>query len=280
MPPPGHLHDASHVKLDDDKIDYKCLLPSASMRERGRRTSFSPSAPVAMDITDLVYNEIVAAQPEIADVLLPEYMRYYTTAGIWMRIVALKSHNQQPMTQMERIAHENIKHTSFVFPQPILMQFQTLGNVLTPTNQYPQFPPMPSAALSQHGGFCGHLIPPGAPGADDNIHNLYEELPCLGVTAEAIQKAVSDDPPGVYETVINYEGRQPNQNLLGFKPLGIRGETAKDLAFDAGITEDHFPCHPPQSALSLYHTFSTIHFCIISTTTSFKNTGVGRQRKC
>lgn len=61
LPPPGHLHDASHVKLDDDKIDFKSLLPSASMRERGRRTPFSPSAPVAMNITDLVYNEIVAA---------------------------------------------------------------------------------------------------------------------------------------------------------------------------------------------------------------------------
>lgn len=133
-----------------------------------------------------------------------------------MRIVALKSQNQQPMTQMERIVLENIKHTSFVFPQPLLMQFQVLGNVLTPANQhlYPEFPPMPSSALSPQGRFYGHLIPPGAQGADDNLHNLYEEPSCLGVTAEAIQKAVSDEPPGIYETIVNYEGRQPNQKIV------------------------------------------------------------------
>lgn len=147
MPPPRHLRDASHVKIDDSPIDYNCLLPSAHMRERGRRTQFTPSTPVALNIADLVFKEITAMYPEVSDILLPEYLRYYTTAGIWMRIVALKSFNQQPMTQMERILLENIKTISFVFPQPILMQFQQLGNVLTPTNQhlYPSFPPMPSA---------------------------------------------------------------------------------------------------------------------------------------
>lgn len=81
------------------------------------------------------------------------------------------------------------------------MQLQQLGNVLTPCEQhlYPHFPPMPSAALAPHGGFFGSLLPPGAPGADDTMHNLYEELPCLGVTAEAIQHAICDKVPGPYK---------------------------------------------------------------------------------
>lgn len=209
MPPPRFLHDASHVKTDDSPSDFNYIMPSTSMRERGKRTPFSPSAPVAMDISNLVYRKIVSAHPEALDVLLPEYVRYYTTAGIWILIISLKSQNQQPMTQMERILLENIKTLSFTYPQPLLMQFQQFSNVLTPCEQhlYPEFPPMPSAGLLPCGGFYEQLLTPGTPGADDNMHNLYEELPCLGAAAEAIQKAISDEVPGVYETVVSYEGR-------------------------------------------------------------------------
>lgn len=66
------------------------------MRERGRRTPFSPSAPVTLDISDLVFKEIATMHPEILDVMIPEYLTY-TTAGLWMKIASLKSFSQQPM---------------------------------------------------------------------------------------------------------------------------------------------------------------------------------------
>lgn len=272
--PPRRLHDASHVTMDDANSEFTCLVPSASMRERGRRTPFSLSTPVALDISDLVFKEIATMHPEFLDIMLPEYLRYYTTAGLWMRIAALKSANQQPMTQNERILLENVKSVNFVYPQPLLMQIQQLGNVLTPCEQhlYLRFPPMPSAALAPCGGFYGPLFPPGVPRADDNIHNLYEELPCLGVTAEAIQHAISDEAPGPYETVVNFEGRQPNANLLGFQPLGVRPESSKDLALDAGITEDDFPCHPPLSAISIPFLQSVSD--VLASYPTFKNTDI------
>lgn len=274
MSPPRHLHDASHVKVDSSPSDLDCLMPSASMRERGRRTPFSPSAPVAMDIADLVYQEIVTAHPEVLDILLPEYLRYYTTAGIWMRIVALKSQNQQPMTQMERILLENIKSRSYICPQPLLMQYKQLGNVLTLCGQhlFPLFPPMPSANLLPYGGFYGPLQALGTPGADDNLHNLYEELPCLGVAAKAVQKAVSDEVPGHYDTVVTFEGRQPNHNLLGFQPLGVRTEASKMLAFDADITDDEFPCYPPSSGMSIPFLQSISD--VLANFPTFKNTDI------
>lgn len=52
---------------------------------------------------------------------------------------------------------------------------------------------------------------------DDNIHNLYEEIPCLGVTSEAVRNAVSGANPGAYASAVVYQNLQPNQNLLGFQ---------------------------------------------------------------
>lgn len=80
---------------------------------------------------------------------------------------------------------------------------------------------------------------------------MYEKIPCSGVEAEGIQYALSEDPPGPYESSIIYENRQPNNNLIGFKALEIRSEEAKSLAYDVSVTDDQFPCYQDTTAFSI-----------------------------
>lgn len=120
----------------------------------------------------------------MSKVILPEYLDYYATALLWMRIVTLKQNNSQPLTTQEQDLLSMIQSTAFIVPEPILLQLRQIGNITASTKQhlYPQFPPLPIAVIAGHGGYYGELVTPG----DDNIHNLYEELPCLGVLSEAV----------------------------------------------------------------------------------------------
>lgn len=51
-------------------------------------------------------------------------------------------------------------------------------------------------------------------------------------------------------SVVTYQGLQPNQNLIGFRPLGRRHSSAKDLAFQAGFTEVSFNECPANTAMN------------------------------
>ncbi|KAL5237797.1 hypothetical protein ACI65C_005207 [Semiaphis heraclei] len=66
---------------------------------------------------------------------------------------------------------------------------------------YPAFSPMPSYSNQKFGGYYGELQPPGED-VDDTIHNLYEEIPCLGVLSEAVRAAISNANPGPYDSLV------------------------------------------------------------------------------
>lgn len=59
-------------------------------------------------------------------------------------------------------------------------QLGQLGNVVTTTKQhlYPSFPELPETAIRGHGGYIyGQLLPPPPPKIDNEVHDLYEEIP-------------------------------------------------------------------------------------------------------
>ncbi|EGI69090.1 hypothetical protein G5I_02262 [Acromyrmex echinatior] len=126
----------------------------------------------------------------------------------------------------------------FSIPEPILLQLQVFGSIQTVTGEhlYPWFPKLPTSQIGEYGGFYG-------PVTTDN-HNLYEEIPCLGVLSEAVRQSISDTLPGPYASSLNTDELTMTENLLGYLSLGIRADEAKDIAFNAGIKADSFPCYP------------------------------------
>jgi len=217
-----------------------------------RNTLFTSSVPAAIEVSRMVYAQLLIYNPSLYQVLLPEYLDYYTTACIWMRMITIKQKNSQPVDRAEMEVLSMIQSLSFYVPKPIMLQLEQLGNVVTTLGQhlYATFPTLPQEQIGGRGGYYGILQPPG-PGVDDSLHNLYEEIPCLGVLSEAIMHAISDDEPGRrYRSVVTYKGLQPNQNLIGFKLLGYRHPNAKDLAFRAGFTEGSFSEYPANTAMN------------------------------
>jgi hypothetical protein len=118
---------------------------------------------------------------------------YYVTAVIWLRVLGLKAKNKDAMTATERNVVQLIETMSLNLPEPLCLYLLTFRNITTAigTHLYPQFPPMPEAFTDwpEHPGL-------EVPGFYDNqpvnaeTHNLYEEVPCLGMALASLVQAL------------------------------------------------------------------------------------------
>lgn len=264
---PTRLHDTSHVQVTTKSpFDDSVFAQGFTVNEVGNRTTFTPSAPAMIEISRGVFTELVTDDPNLQKLILPEYVDYYATAMLWFRITSLKAKNSQPLTSEEQDLLTILQTTSFCVPDPIALQLRTLGNLETVTGQHliPEFPPLPTTTIQSIGGYFGLFSSPEPP-ADrqdlaahqarlnqmDNLHLLYEELPCLGVLAHAVTQTISNQPPGPYTSPLTYNQQQPNKNLIGFRNLGYRRAESKNFAIEHGITENNFPSYPSNTAVNI-----------------------------
>lgn len=164
-----------------------------------------------------------------------------------MRAISLKSHNNQELTDAEQEILQFLIKEEFCLPEPIYGQVMNIGNIVTPMDHhlYPEFLPLPDFSYDNVGGYYGD------PEQDEEVHNLYEELPCLGVVCEAVMHSVSNEPPGLYESRIVYHDQQPNHNFLGFRSLGYKRAEAKNLALECDITFQSFPSEPADTGFNI-----------------------------
>lgn len=177
--------------------------------------------------------------------VLPEFLDYYTTALLWLRMIALKSKTYQKQTYIEDKVASMTAGLKLAIPEPLLVQLQILGitQPITQERFYPYFPSLPTEVINGFGGYYGPL--------NAQIHNLYEEIPCLGVLSEAVRHSVSNENPGPYPSSLATAELEPNQNLLSYRPLGYRDKLAKDFAFSSGITAECFREATPNTGLNL-----------------------------
>lgn len=276
LPPPSRKAQNQNTELSDvsHPSTHSMFAQNITVFESAPNVSITPSAPAAIDISRYTYSELITDDSTLAKEILPEYLDYYTTACIWMRIVSLKSVGRHTLTDAEEKLLALIKSKAFSIPEPILLQIKQFGNVVSPvTGQTFEatFPELPTNVLGGHGGYFGPLLAPAA-GVDDTTHNFYEELPCLGTLSSAVRATVSGQPPGPYLSAVTYQDRQPGENLLGFKPLGSRSPEAKAFATTVGITDQQFPSDPVNSGFN----FDLIYKIskVLARTKTFKVTDV------
>lgn len=113
--------------------------------------------------------------------LTPEYLDYYHTFCVWARIVNLKNKNQEVLSSDEEWLLDVIRNREYSLLEPISVYLRGVGNIVTLTGQhlYPTFPTMPTNVVGGKRGYYGAI--------NVENHNLYEEVPCFGVLAEAIE---------------------------------------------------------------------------------------------
>jgi len=149
--------------------------------------------------------------------------------------------------------------TSLAYPEPIYLYIKALGKIVTKSGKHikPEFPPMPTETVNGFGGYYGPLVAPPdeqQPVELTENHNLYEEIPALGVLAEAVRQSVSDNANNghyAYTSALAPPGVKCNSNLLGYAPItNTRPSHAKNTILSYGITEHMFTESVPGTAIN------------------------------
>lgn len=102
--------------------DASLFAIGLSIRETVPRQTFTPSAPACIEISNQMYTELVTDDTALAKQMLPEYVSYYSTTMLWLRILSLKMKNSQPLTQAEQDLQIMTQATAFAIPEPPLLQ--------------------------------------------------------------------------------------------------------------------------------------------------------------
>lgn len=246
---PSNLPDkSSNIQMTTEDLSRNSVFAiGLNTRENNLATKFDPSAPTLIDVSRSVYQQLQVDDTHINRILLPEYLDYYSVAMLWCRFIALKRQLGDPVSNEEERLHDIFSSTSFSIPEPILNQLKMFGQVQALSREHlrPRFPTLPTTRIQGQGGYYGMI--------NIDNHNLYEEIPCLGVLSEAVRAAISDLPPGPYQSSLALPANAvvPNSNLLGFQNLMSRRPEAKNLAFFNGITADAFPEDIPGTGFNL-----------------------------
>lgn len=247
----------------DEPIRNSAFTTDFDVREDNPFLSSTPSMSTLIEVVDNMYLEYSVDNVRLGRTLLPEYLRYYATALAWLRITSIKDLQRQPLTPTEqnllRITHTQI----FTIPDPLNIYLKQYGTVIPPTDVHiqPAFPDLPTGVISGFGGYYGPL--------NNDTHLLYEEIPCLGVTAEAVRRSISDAPIGPYQSNLSTDVLIVTDNLLGFQPLGYRQTEAKAYPLRYGINPNAFRETLPHTAFNL--PFLTWISGFLATQSTFKN---------
>lgn len=238
LPPPSNTHIMKNpTPLKDDPIFREAVFaPEITIRENNMRTVFTPSCVGLIPIVNDMWMEFRIDDNQIDRNITVEGIRYYATGLFWCRIAQLKRSTQQEVTEHEEQLLNMCKTTEFNVPQPLAIYLKALGEIRTNTTGQtliPDFPPLPIEEVNNHHGYYGPI--------NAQNHNLYEEIPCLGVMAEAVRHAASNDPPGRYASALDVPAAQVNANLLGFENLAVRRNEGRNFYISLGINDAVFP---------------------------------------
>ncbi|XP_077274479.1 uncharacterized protein LOC143904079 isoform X3 [Temnothorax americanus] len=208
---------APGVLADDDPVRNPVYARGIYVYEVNPNGRTTPAASSLIEVSRDVYRELIIDDFNIRESIVPEYLDYYATALLWFRITRLKCLACDVLTQEEERLLSTITGCSFCVPEPFMLQLRMFGKIQTLTGEHlrSEFPPLPTEVIQGFGGYYGPI--------SADTHNLYEEIPCLGVTSESVRHSISNDPPGRYHSSLERPADNviPNENLLGFKPLDI-----------------------------------------------------------
>lgn len=163
---------------------------------------------------------------------------YYATGLFWLRNLEIKAkQGRTALTSAEKDIRKETQADQFNVPQPLQIYLSQIGDLTDAGGKRTEIeiPALPTAVAGGLGGYHHAQI-------TLDTHNLYEEVPCLGIAADAVMalQANNNEPDyrvtGPLGSVINL------QNLCGASEhiATPRDEIRRRLT-GQGITAAAFP---------------------------------------
>lgn len=202
------------------------------------RQQFEESFAAVPQIALEVYREYAKDVTQIDRKMIKEEMSYYFTALLWLHLIDIKAKNGlQALTREEKTIHKDTKDEIFNVPQPMYTYLASIGSIVDKMGKR-TFLETPTLPTAQAGGFGGYH----AAAINEDTHNLFEEIPSLGIAGDMLMAAAgtADEPARNFRVAYPANATFSN-NLLGqFPVIGpSRAEIRQKLA-SFGITNAAF----------------------------------------
>lgn len=210
---------------------------------------FSTSFAVIPQIAEKIFKELEIDEVRLDRILAREEISYYATGLLWLRLIDVKIKQATiPITFEERNLHEDTIDTYFNIPQPLAEYLSHIGDF---NQQILNIPVLPTSVVQGMGGYHANEI-------TENNHNLFEEIPCLGVAGDMIMSLCqeADEPMPNFHVAIPQGARFTN-NLVGkFSSIGPRSVEIKRRLAGQEITATSFKEYMPNTRFHLLYMLS------------------------
>lgn len=213
------------------------------------RQNFATSFANLPQISRETYDNFGADEKFLDRLLTKEEFLYYNVALTWIRIVDLKAkQGRTALTTEEKEIRKATLDKVFNTPQPIALYLSQIGNVIDKMGKETEIdlPVLPIARAQNFGGY------PAAAIAEGN-HNLFEEIPSLGIAADAVMSvATNEDNPQQPVRVAIPAGSAVTNNLLCYeRNIGPRRMEIRQRLTGQGISGNDFPEFIPNTRFNL-----------------------------
>jgi hypothetical protein len=152
------------------------------------RQNFQTNLAKIDDLAVETYTSYIPDVKQLDRKLAKEEMSYYATGLLWLKLIDVKAkQGRQALTSEEKEVRKATQEVEFSVPQPIYAYLTQIGNVTDKMGKETELdvPPLPIAVAQGLGGYH-------APRINAHNHNLFEEVPSLGVTGDMVMMLTAE----------------------------------------------------------------------------------------
>lgn len=201
--------------------------------------NFNSSYANLQTLSEETFDQYATDERQLDRVIERSEFVYYTTSLLWMRLIDLKAKLAiEALTDEEQEIRTATVDETFNIPQPIYIYLAQIGDVVDKMGKTTEIavPPLPIAVAGGFGGYHAQTI-------DVDTHNIFEEVPTLGIAADSVMALTSvNAAPQTAVRVALPRGARVTSNLLCYvSPIVQRRDEIKRRLAGQGITTTTFP---------------------------------------
>lgn len=216
----------SHPVFDDGVVLY-----NTKQIER-----LTPSARAFVPLIISTYDALCAKHPDLDSRVSFEMFQYYCFGLFHFRMIQIKEDQHDSLEKSQRALLKIFKDIELVYFEPITLYLSSFGSATTMSGEltYVRVPPQATERIEPIPALYGPIL-------NSTIHNLYIEVPVMGVAIERLMHSTSLAEERDYDSVLNIAGLTVNRRLLGYDTTSAPREELRSFFSRFGITQEHFP---------------------------------------
>lgn len=226
---------------NDSIISEAIFGPNVTVLPIAPRQQFEASYAAIPQLAVEMFSEYQKDVHQMDRLMKKEEIAYYCTAMLWLRLIDIKAKNGlQALTREEKTLHKDTKDETFNIPQPLHIYLTSIGSIVDKMGKrtFLEPPPLPVTVVQGFGGYHAAEV-------NVDTHNVFEEVPSLGIAGDMLMSAAVDEPPRKFHIAYPQKATFSN-NLLGqFPIIGPRRMEIRQKLNGFGITSDAFEEYCP-----------------------------------